>query len=309
MTKRAARKPATRRAAPAGPRKRTQQQRRKKPGLIDQLVAALGISEATLRKAAAWIIVALVAASTFGVASWFGLPAQAGVAVSEVIGEAGFRVDKVDITGLKQMDRMTVYAQALDQQSRAMPLVDLAGVRERLLKYPWIEDARVSRRLPNTLSIHIVERQPAAVWQRNGRLVLVDGKGVELEPVSREAMPDLPLLIGDGANMHEAERRQLMDSAPRLKPLVKAATWVGNRRWDLVFDTGERLLLPEGDQAAADALVQFAEMDRTQRLLGKNYQRFDMRVDGQLVLRRAAQEPTVAPPVTETDAVSNQGQE
>lgn len=307
MTKRAARKPATRRPAP--PKKRAQQRRKQRPGMMDRAVAALPLSEATLRKIAAWGVVGVFAAGALGVASWFGLPAMAGVATANVIGEAGFRVEKIDITGLRRMDQMTVYSQALDQNSRAMPLVDLEGVRERLLKYPWIEDARVSRRLPNTLYIHIVERIPAAIWQNHGRLMLVDTKGVPLEPVSREAMPDLPLLIGDGANTQEEARARLMDAVPRLKPLVKAATWVGNRRWDLIFDTGERLLLPEGEKEAADALVEFAEMDRTQRLLGKNYQRFDMRVGGQLVLRRQEAPAPTAGVAAETDTVSNQGQE
>lgn len=276
MTKRAARKPATRRAVT--PKKRPTQRRKPQPGLMDKAVAALPVSEATLRKLAAWGFVALFAAAAFGVASWFGIPSMAGVAVANVVGDAGFRVEKIDITGLHRMDQMTVYSQALDQNSRAMPLVDLEGVRERLLKYPWIEDARVSRRLPNTLSIHIVERVPAAIWQNHGSLMLVDTHGVKLEPVSREAMPDLPLLIGDGANLQEEARGRLMDAAPRLKPLVKAATWVGNRRWDLTFDTGERLMLPEGEKEAADALVQFAEDDRTKPMLGQGWKSFDSRI-------------------------------
>ena len=276
MTKRAARKPATRRPAP--PKKRPQQRRKPQPGMLDKAVAALPFSEATLRRIAAWGIVALFAAGALGVASWFGIPSMVGVATANVIGDAGFRVEKIDITGLRRMDQMTVYSQALDQNSRAMPLVDLEGVRERLLKYPWIEDARVSRRLPNTLSIHIVERVPAAIWQNHGQLILVDTKGVKLEPVSREAMPDLPLLIGDGANLQEEARGRLMDAAPRLKPLVKAATWIGNRRWDLVFDTGERLMLPEGEKEAADALVGFAENDRKDQLLGQGRTSFDLRI-------------------------------
>lgn len=276
MTKRAARKPATRRAAP--PRKRPTQKRKPQPGLMDKAVAALPFSEATLRKMAAWGVVAAFAAAAFGVASWFGIPSMAGVAAANVIGEAGFRVEKIDITGLHRMDQMTVYSQALDQNSRAMPLVDLEGVRERLLKYPWIEDARVSRRLPNTLSIHIVERTPAAIWQNHGRLMLVDTKGVELEPVSRDAMPDLPLLIGEGANAQEEARGRLLDAAPRLKPLVKAATWIGNRRWDLTFDTGERLMLPEGEKEAMDALSDFAENDRKDQLLGHGKISFDLRI-------------------------------
>lgn len=302
MTKRAARKPATRRAAP--PKKRPTQRRKPQPGLMDKAVAALPFSEATLRKIAAWGVVVLFAGAAFGVASWFGIPSMVGVATANVIGEAGFRVEKIDITGLHRMDQMTVYSQALDQNSRAMPLVDLEGVRERLLKYPWIEDARVSRRLPNTLSIHIIERVPAAIWQNHGRLMLVDTKGVPLEPVSREAMPDLPLLIGDGANAQEEARSRLLDAAPRLKPLVKAATWIGNRRWDLVFDTGERLLLPEGENEATTALADFAENDRKDQLLGHGKVSFDLRVPERMyVCCKAKAAP--AGPAIENSVVSN----
>ncbi len=143
MSKRVVRRAPTRRPAP----KKRAQARKKGPGLFEQAMAALPISQVAWKRIATWGIVGTVGVVALGVASWFGLPAKAGVAVSEVIGEAGFRVQEIEVTGLKRMDRMTVYAQALDQQSRAMPLVDLAGVRARLLNYPWIEDARVSRRL------------------------------------------------------------------------------------------------------------------------------------------------------------------
>lgn len=306
MTKRAARKPATRRPAP--PKKRPQQRRKPQPGMLDKAVAALPFSEATLRRIAAWGIVALFAAGALGVASWFGIPSMVGVATANVIGDAGFRVEKIDITGLRRMDQMTVYSQALDQNSRAMPLVDLEGVRERLLKYPWIEDARVSRRLPNTLSIHIVERVPAAIWQNHGQLILVDTRGVKLEPVSREAMPDLPLLIGDGANAQEEARARLLDAAPRLKPLVKAASWIGNRRWDLMFDTGERLMLPEGEKEAADALVRFAEDDREGQLLGKGRISFDLRVQGRMFMCCTVK-PTPTPTGDDATISNSTGQE
>lgn len=296
MTKRAARTPSTRRPAP---KKRAQQPRRKnRPGLIDQAVAALPFSEKTLQRIAAWGIVAMVGAGALGVASWFGVPGMAGVAVSEALGDAGLRLQQIEITGIKRMDRDTVYAQALDQRSRAMPLIDLAGVRERLLKYPWIEDARISRRLPSTLMIHIVERVPAAVWQNRGQLMLVDPKGVPLEPVSREAMPDLPLLIGDNANGQEEARQRLMEAAPELKTVVRAASWIGNRRWDLLFDTGERLQLPEGEAAAIAALSDFAARDASRRLLGRGWVRFDMRDPRNFIAcctRRAAPQAEATP--------------
>lgn len=290
MSRRPTQRTATRRGAAPSKRK-ANARRAKRPGLLDQAVAALPFSEATLTKIATWGIVGLVGAASLGVATWLGVPAMAAVAVANVVGDAGLKVDEIQIDGIKRMDKMTVYAQALDQDSRAMPLVDLSLVRERLLKYPWVKDARVSRRLPNTLRIFIIEREPAAIWQSHGQLMLVDPAGVPLEPVSIDAMPDLPLLIGEGANAQEPARRKLLDAAPAIKPLVKAATWVGNRRWDLTFGTGEKLQLPEGEDEAAKSLRKFAELDAAQGLLRKGTIRFDMRVPGNMVMQRPMGQP------------------
>ena len=283
MSRSPAKRTTTRRAAPG---KKGAARRPKRPGLAERAVAALPVSPETLHRIVTGTIVGTTALAALGVAAWLGVPAMAGVAASNLVGEAGLKVDAIQIDGLKRMDRMTVYEQALDQDSRAMPLVDLALVRERLLQHPWVKDARVSRQLPNTLRIFIVEREPAAIWQNHGQLMLIDPSGVPLEPVAREAMPDLPLVIGDGANSQEPARRKLIETAPALRPLVRAATWIGNRRWDLLFETGERLQLPEGEAEAAAALRKFAELDSSQGLLGRGHVGFDMRDPEKLVVRR-----------------------
>jgi cell division protein FtsQ len=64
---------------------------------------------------------------------------------------------------------------AADKQD--MALVDLAGIRGQLLQLGWIKDARVSRRLPDTLAVDLVERSPAAILQRRQQLYLIDATG------------------------------------------------------------------------------------------------------------------------------------
>lgn len=269
--------------------KRRAQAKRKQPHLLDRMVAATPVSEATLHRIIAWSITGIAVASLIGVATLFGVPGAVGTALAEGVGQAGFRVQQVEVTGIKRADKMTVYNYALGEKSRAMPLVDLDEVRGRLMTIGWVADARVSRRLPDTLVVDIVERKPAAVWQHQGQLMLIDSEGVLLEPVSADAMPDLPLVIGDGAYAQQPAYQRLLAAAPALKPLVKAATWIGNRRWDLSFSTGERLALPEGEEAAAKALVKFAELDGADRLLGRGYLRFDLRDPTRLVVRMPGQ--------------------
>lgn len=260
--------------------------RAKKVSMVDRLLAVLPISQHTLQRVATWTIMIVVLGCAYGVASLFGVPAKVGVALAEQAGNAGFRLDQIEIRGLKRMDHMTVNAVAADQQSRAMPLVDIDLVRNRLLQYGWVKDAQVSRRLPNVLLIRLTERTPAAIWQYQGTLSLIDRDGVYLEQVSASAMPDLPLVIGPGADRQEPAYQRLMVAAPALKPKVDAATWVGNRRWDLKFDTGEILSLPEGDDAAAAALRKFAEIEGTRSLLGKGWVKFDMRDTSRILLRK-----------------------
>ncbi len=256
----------------------------KKVSVMDRLIGMLPVSEETLRKLATWSILGAGGAVVIVAATWIGIPAMIGGVLAEGAGRAGFKVDQIEVTGLKRMDRMSVYAVALDQQSRAMPLVDLEAVRQKLLRYGWIADAHVSRRLPDTLLVDIVERTPAAVWQDNGNLTLIDASGVLLEPVQPDAIPNLPLVIGPGADRQEASYQALLGAAPALRPRVKAATWVGNRRWDLTFESGETLALPE--DGAPRALVKFAELDGSRPLLGRGWLRFDMRDPTKLVARK-----------------------
>ena len=213
------------------------------------------------------------------------VPSKAATGAGEAVGRAGFTVKRVDIKGIRQMDSRPVYRIALDQQSMAMPLVDVHAIRERLLAYGWVKDARVSRRLPDTLVIDIVERSPAALWQDKQRLALIDSSGVVLDKVSVTKMPDLPLLIGPGANRQARRLDAMLGSVPTLKPQLASASWIGGRRWDLAFQTGETVALPEGDSAARQALARFAKIDRSAGLLGRGLVRFDLRVPGKMIVR------------------------
>ncbi|MGI8705326.1 MAG: cell division protein FtsQ/DivIB [Sphingomicrobium sp.] len=225
-------------------------------------------------------------------------PARAMTAAGEAIGRAGFTVNRVDVVGIRNMDSAPVYRIALDQKSMAMPLVDVNGIRERLLRYGWVKDARVSRRLPDTLAIDIVERQPVALWQDRQQLALIDGDGVVIDRVPVTQMPDLPLLVGAGANLHQRELDRLFEVAPALKPQLVSATWVGGRRWDLKLQTGETIALPEGQDTARLALSKFADLDKSTGLLGRGLVRFDLRLPGKMIVRlpSAPGEPAAPPP-------------
>lgn len=281
---------------PRRPTKKKKSQTSQALALIPAPVAAAA------KRAAGWGLAALAVGLVGAGFIAMKLPQMVGIEIGEVIGNAGFAVRQVEITGLNRMDRKPIEDAAFDQQARAMPLVDIGDIRERLLKYGWVEDARVSRRLPDTLVIDIVERKPAAMWQHQRRLMLIDAAGREIEQVKfvGSPLPDLPIVIGPQANYQLAALTRLMEGAPALKPMLDGATWIGFRRWDIRFRSGETLSLPEGETQARAALIDFAERDGTARLLGRGITRFDMRIPGKLVVRmpkREGESATAASPV------------
>lgn len=267
-----------------------------------KLAARLPVHQDSANRLARWMFGLFAAAAVALALVALDVPAKLGAAAGEAVGEAGFRVRSVDVTGVRRMDSKPVYAIATDQQSMAMPLVDVAAIRARLLHYGWVKDARVSRRLPDTLVIDIVEREPAALWQDGQKLSLIDAEGVVLDRVQISAMPDLPLLIGPGANSQSRNLDALLKDVPTLAPQLESATWVGRRRWDLQFQTGETIALPEGEAAARTALAKFARLDKSAGLLGRGILRFDLRIPGKMTVRlpRGVDEPIVPQAATES---------
>lgn len=274
----------------------------KKPSILSRAIDMIPISARTWQRIATVGTFALVGGVVLTGAVIAGIPQYVGTEAAQAVGRAGFQVKRVEVTGIDRMERLTVYAIALDQHSMAMPLVDVARVRWQLMQYGWIKDARVSRRLPDTLVVDIIERKPAAVWQHNQKLSLVDNEGVILDDVALNAMPELPILIGKDANHHAVELTTLMNRAPSLKPMLASASWVGERRWDLQFQSGETLALPEGEEKAGKALYRFARMDGVERLLGRGFVRFDMRDPAKFVARVGRKQNRIDKPAHEEGA-------
>lgn len=266
-----------------------------KVAVPNKIARKLPVTQARANKVAGLVFGAFMLAIAVIVIVALDIPAKAERAAGAAVGHAGFMVSGYQIVGLNHMDRSKVDEVINDELRRAadeagsdrapQALVDAGAIRDRLLRFGWVKDARVLRRLPDTLVIDIVERNPAALWQSQGQLALIDAGGVVLDRVQVDRMPDLPLLIGAGANRQEQELTQLMADVPTLKPQLSSAAWVGGRRWDLNFQSGETVSLPEGESDARAALVKFARADKANGLLGRGIIRFDLRVPGKMIVR------------------------
>jgi cell division protein FtsQ len=278
-------KPVRRQARAQASKAKVRQARKQTSSLIDALMRVLPFTEEQLHKAFLVMILAAAAALAWLVASLAGVPAMAGQQLAFAAADAGYEVSRVEVRGVERMNELKVYERVLGEKERAMPLVDLHSLRGSLMELPWVADARVSRQLPDTIVVDIVEREPHAVLKRPDRMVLIDATGHELEPVSETDAKGMLQIAGPGARQQVEALTALLDAAPALRPQVSAAEWVGNRRWNLTFKTGQVLALPQGEEESAGALMSFARLDGVNRLLGGKVAAFDMRNPDRIYMR------------------------
>jgi cell division protein FtsQ len=275
-----------RRAAAARTTQRKVQAARQQTGsVLDTVMHWLPFSEETLHRIVMTLILAVAVALVWTVAVMAGIPTLASEQAALIASDAGFKVSHLEVRGVNRMNEQRIYERVLGQNDRAMTTLDLAALRDELNQLPWVKDARVSRKLPDTLVIDIVERNPHAVLRKPDRMVLIDDTGVELETVSPDKAKGMLVLSGLGVGQRVEDLTRLLDAAPALKPQVTEAEWIGNRRWNLTFKTGQVLALPEGDEKSAGALLSFARMDGVNRLLGGKVAAFDMRAPDRIYMR------------------------
>lgn len=282
--------PGVRKVAAAQSKARAVRNARARTGsAMDAVMSWLPFTEEQFHRIFLFAILAVALAIFATVAVMAGLPEFAGRQFAFAAADAGFAVHRVEVRGINHLNELKVYERVLGEKNQPMPLVDVARIRDDLTNdktgISWIEDARVSRQLPDMLVIDIVERKPHAVLKKADRLVLIDAAGIELEAVSAARAKGRLVVSGPGAGRQVAALTALLESAPALKPQVAEAEWVGNRRWNLTFKTGQVLALPEGGKASAGALVNFARLDGTNRLLGGRAAAFDMRVPDRIYFR------------------------
>ncbi|MCS5600891.1 cell division protein FtsQ/DivIB [Paracoccus sp. (in: a-proteobacteria)] len=209
-------------------------------------------------------------------------------------GVAGL-VDKVQSREEFQVRMMTIEGASpvVDKALRGMlPVdlpassfdIDLTAMRLQVMQLDAVESIDLRIKPGGILSAVVKERVPALLWRHAAGIDILDATGNRVASVtSRDVRPDLPLIAGDGADLETQEALQLLDAAGPILPRVRGLVRRGERRWDLVLDNNQRIMLPE--EGAVIALQAAIALNRSQDMLGRDIQVVDLRSPSRPVLR------------------------
>ncbi|SDE51570.1 cell division protein FtsQ/DivIB [Limimaricola pyoseonensis] len=166
--------------------------------------------------------------------------------------------------------------------------LDLVEIRARIRELTAVADATVRVRPGGVLDIAVTQRVPVAVWRHVDGLRLVDAEGVMTGMIpQRSARAELPLIAGDGAREKIGEALALFAAAEPVSDRLRGLVRMGERRWDLVLDRGQRILLPAENPVAA--LERVMALDAAQDMLARDIVAVDVRNEDRPTIRLTEQ--------------------
>lgn len=195
----------------------------------------------------------------------------------------GFPISAVTITGQSRLREQEILAASGVGERDSLPFLDVNAVRERLIAIPLVKTARVMKLYPNRLVIVVEERQPYALWQRDGQLSVIAEDGVAIEELRDERFLGLPFVVGAGAEKRLRDFAQLVRIAGDLATRIKAGVFVAGRRWNLDLTNGVTIKLPE--EGSGVALASLVRLQREARVLDKDIMSVDLRTPGRVAIR------------------------
>lgn len=240
-----------------------------------------------LARPAAWVafgaVLLVIGASAMHSAAPGGALAAVRTRIADATARLGLRVDHVVIEG-RQNTPEPLLREAIGID-KGQPILgfSLDGVRQNVERLSWVEYATIERRLPDTVVVHLVERRPFAIWQYQGKFVLIDRNGQVVANQDVASFKQLPLVVGRGAPEAAAPLIDALADRPALLARVIGAVRVGERRWNLSLKGGINVMLPEGHEVAA--LDRLMALQQDHALLDRPLEVVDMRLPDQLVLR------------------------
>jgi cell division protein FtsQ len=254
---------------------------------------AIGMSPAFASGVAAAVVIAAVGVALATGGRWDSLKTGMTQSFGHQAAMVGFKLAAVHVEGASPMARDDILRASGLTKDQPLLGLSLSDLRGRIEQVGWVKEAKVIRLLPDTLVIAVKERPTMAVWQNRGKLHVIDGDGRPIPEADPGRFPNLPLVVGEGANQAVADLWPLIRARPRVAERLEALVRVDNRRWDLRLKDGSIIQLPA--IGMEPALIRLDQLDQGQRILELGFQRIDLREADLVAVRPRAAQPAVLP--------------
>jgi cell division protein FtsQ len=253
------------------------------PSIFERIISIF--EDYTIAGAAGAIVILGLVALVLWAGGYFSMVGR-GVdrAANKAAIVAGLEVKRVLLRGAHQTAHNEIVEALGPVVGSSILHLSLDEARARVEDLGWVRSAAVTRLLPDTISISVREREPAAVWQLQGVLYLIDDSGAIIREVDAGEYANRPLIVGAGAPEAAGGILKALAGKEELQRRIYALVRVGERRWDMRLHNNIEINLPEDNFESAIADIEL--LQTAQQTLDQPIKYIDLRDPERMVIRR-----------------------
>ena len=198
----------------------------------------------------------------------------------------GWGLDDITMEGRQKTSKEAIIQAIELQRGDNILNIDLNEIYRKVKMLPWVKEAIIARRyFPNVIHISIKEKQVKSIWQYKNEFYPIDEDG---KIVESEYVPERNLLqiIGEGAPENINKIMKIIEKEPQLKMRLKAANFISQRRWDIIFDDVEKgVVVKMPEDGFEEAWKKLAKLDKTRGILKRKLTFIDLRLKNKVIVR------------------------
>jgi cell division protein FtsQ len=197
---------------------------------------------------------------------------------------AGFIVKEVTVEGQSHTKSEEISKILKIKPGSAIFSLDLQDLKARLESIEWIKYVIVERILPNNIHVSVVERTPIALGQKDKKLYIIDDEGAIINEKNIKNHFHLPIIIGDGAEIYANSLIKMLKIDPDLFKHISSIIRISERRWNIRFDNGLEVKMPEGKMEQAWNKV--IKLHKNKELFNDELVSLDLRVPNKIFVEK-----------------------
>ena len=198
------------------------------------------------------------------------------------IASVGLKLQNVRLVGVSDIAAPDIKKAMKFTRGQPLALMDLKQVQADIESVGWVKEASVRRQFPGLLIVSVVERPRLAVWQYQGKNSVIDDQGHVIPEAAASKFPELPYIVGEGANEVAPDIIELMQARPALMQKTYALQRVDTRRWNILLKNGAVIKLPALNQD--QAMLKLDALIAQQRVLDQGLAEIDLLDSNSLVV-------------------------
>lgn len=112
------------------------------------------------------------------------------------LGSPRFSIQHVEVETSQRLSEADVARRAGIEMGTSLLALDVSAAERRLLEDAWVRSARITRKLPQTVHVELVEHEALAIAALDGDMFLVGADGAPFKPWQSGDAHDFPVLTG-----------------------------------------------------------------------------------------------------------------